>query len=147
MPTGPAPLVAQKKCGPPSGIGKQEVTQLLEPNFPDHHHHQHASKQDAKWSKHSRAQAQQQQQQQQQEQPNTRNIYTWISAPRAIYNNKRLMRMSNDRKGSAGQQCGSDGWLQLGCWDPEMAGFRLQSISFVRKPWRCPRLYFSRRFC
>uniref|UniRef100_A0A182UVX5 Uncharacterized protein n=1 Tax=Anopheles merus TaxID=30066 RepID=A0A182UVX5_ANOME len=100
MPTGPAPLVAQKKCGPPSGIGKQEVTQLLEPNFPDHHHHQHASKQDAKWSKHSRAQAQQQQQQQQQqEQPNTRNIYTWISAPRAIYNNKRLMRMSNDRKG------------------------------------------------
>uniref|UniRef100_A0A182JSY8 Radial spoke head protein 3 n=1 Tax=Anopheles christyi TaxID=43041 RepID=A0A182JSY8_9DIPT len=97
MPTGPAPLVAQKKCGPPSGIGKQEVTQLLEPNFPDHHHHHHhASKQDAKWTKHTHTQAQQQQHQQQ---PQTRNIYSWISAPRAIYNNKRLMRMSNDHKG------------------------------------------------
>uniref|UniRef100_A0A182MV17 Uncharacterized protein n=1 Tax=Anopheles culicifacies TaxID=139723 RepID=A0A182MV17_9DIPT len=106
MPTGPAPLVAQKKCGPPSGIGKQEVTQLLEPNFPEHHHHHqrhghhhggvggasNASKQDTKWSKNARSQ-------QQEQLPQTRNIYTWISAPRAIYNNKRLMRMTNDRKG------------------------------------------------
>uniref|UniRef100_A0A182N853 Radial spoke head protein 3 n=1 Tax=Anopheles dirus TaxID=7168 RepID=A0A182N853_9DIPT len=92
-----------KKCGPPSGIGKQEVTQLLEPNFPDHPHHHHhsasnAQKQDAKWSKNARSQTQHQQQQQQQQQ--SRNIYTWISAPRAIYNNKRLMRMGNDRRGS-----------------------------------------------
>uniref|UniRef100_A0A182PPB9 Uncharacterized protein n=1 Tax=Anopheles epiroticus TaxID=199890 RepID=A0A182PPB9_9DIPT len=104
MPTCPAPLVAQKKCGPPSGIGKQEVTQLLEPNFPDHPHQHHGAKQDqAKWTKHSRNQAQQQQQQQSQ-QPQARNIYTWISAPRAIYNNKRLMRLSNDRKGYPEQQ-------------------------------------------
>ncbi|KFB44519.1 AGAP005880-PA-like protein [Anopheles sinensis] len=95
MPTCPAPLVAQKKCGPPSGIGRQEVTQLLEPNFPEHHHQRHghgtqnnAHKPEAKCSKHSRAQQQE-----------SRNVYTWISAPRAIYNNKRLMRMSNDRRG------------------------------------------------
>uniref|UniRef100_A0A182Y2Y8 Uncharacterized protein n=1 Tax=Anopheles stephensi TaxID=30069 RepID=A0A182Y2Y8_ANOST len=102
MPTCPAPLVAQKKCGPPS------VTQLIEPNFPEHQQHHHhgggggsnASKQDTKWTKNSRSQTQsQQQQQQQQQQPQARNIYTWISAPRAIYNNKRLIRMSNDRKG------------------------------------------------
>uniref|UniRef100_A0A182IKR5 Uncharacterized protein n=1 Tax=Anopheles atroparvus TaxID=41427 RepID=A0A182IKR5_ANOAO len=100
MPKCPAPLVTQKKCGPPTAIDIQEVTQLLEPNFPEHdqhHHHRHHHRHGQNVPK-SEAKCSQQQQQQQQQQ--SRNVYTWISAPRAIYNNKRLMRMSNERRGT-----------------------------------------------
>ncbi|XP_065085761.1 radial spoke head protein 3 homolog B isoform X2 [Ochlerotatus camptorhynchus] len=73
MPTCPAPVAAPKKCTPPN-LGKGDMSQLLEPNFPEHC---------AKWERSGRNVP---------DQPQVRGVYTWISAPRAIYSNRRLMR-------------------------------------------------------
>lgn len=74
MPTCPAPVAAPKKCTPPN-LGKGDMSQLLEPNFPEHC---------AKWERSGRNVPP--------DQPQVRGVYTWISAPRAIYNNRKLMR-------------------------------------------------------
>lgn len=74
MPTCPAPVAAPKKCTPPN-LGKSDMTQLLEPNFPEPC---------AKWERSGRNVPC--------DQPQVRGVYTWISAPRTIYNNRKLMR-------------------------------------------------------
>ncbi|XP_055620213.1 radial spoke head protein 3 homolog B [Toxorhynchites rutilus septentrionalis] len=70
MPTCPASVAAPKKCIPPN-LGKADLSQLLEPNFPDRC---------MKWERNGT------------NQPQPRGVYTWISAPRAIYNNRKLIR-------------------------------------------------------
>ncbi|XP_062544485.1 radial spoke head protein 3 homolog B isoform X3 [Armigeres subalbatus] len=77
MPTCPAPVAAPKKCTPPN-LGKGDMSQLLEPNFPDHC---------AKWERNGGRNGP--------DQPQPRGVYTWISAPRAIYNNRKLIRQGD----------------------------------------------------
>ncbi|KAL1404637.1 hypothetical protein pipiens_018781, partial [Culex pipiens pipiens] len=78
MPTCPAPVAAPKKCTPPNlgkGAHSHDMSQLLEPNFPDHPHH-HCPGPGSQGAV----------------MPQQRGVYTWISAPRAICNNRKLMR-------------------------------------------------------
>ena len=68
MPTCPAPCVPPKKIPAPV-CPKKDITQLLEPNFPDNC---------VKWN--------------QKTNPPCRGMYTFVSTPKPLYNSKKLMK-------------------------------------------------------
>lgn len=66
-----------------------DMTQLLEPHFPDAHHRCRGAI-DAGWERQTNGSNCQK--------PQQRGVYTWISAPRAICNNRKLMRNGGDHQ-------------------------------------------------
>lgn len=59
-----------KNCIPSTGIDKQNYKHFLEPDFPPN---------SVKWNRSTC--------------PPCKGVYTWISSPRAMYNNRKMVKM------------------------------------------------------